>query len=352
MSQVFLEGFVSNMSSAMPTKTPITSQASGLLNSVAVMGATGYSGKVLCQLLGSHPYFKIKKLLGREDKPADQKGQIDLVFLCTPAETSLELAPQFLEAGIHVVDLSGAFRLKSHSYPEWYGFEHTQKSWLDRAEYGLFPWKKPKCVVAGEAPRLISNPGCYATAVSMALIPMLQSGLFRKDSFVIDAKSGTSGAGKKATEKLLFSEIFGDFAPYRVGRHQHWPEIQEAVEVHSRSRFEGAFVTELLPVERGISAAIFGELEDSMNFDAKMETLIASFESAYGHEPDISFGTDERLGSMKAVVHTNRVHFLITRVMDRVVVFTALDNLLRGASGQALMNANMLAGLSPYEGLK
>lgn len=318
------------------------------LSRVAIAGSTGYSGQELTRLLNRHKGFQVVARIGREDKVSDLAGKIDLAFLCTPNETSLEMAPQLLAAGIHVVDVSGAFRLQKHSYPEWYGFEHTQNGWLRKAEYALYPWKKITPAKIGE-PRLIANPGCFTTATLMALIPLLKSGLLKPTGLTIDAKSGTTGAGRKADVRLLFSEIEGEFAPYKVGKHQHWPEIVEAVETFAGVQASPLFVTELLPTSRGISAAIFGEWASRPSQGA--QALFDVLQAAYGDQPDISVGLDASFSSMKAVVNTNRVHFQVAEAYGRPVVFSVIDNLVRGAAGQALMNGNLLAGYDVREGL-
>lgn len=319
------------------------------LTRVAIAGSTGYSGQELTRLLNGHKGFRIEARIGREDKVEALAGKVDLAFLCTPNEISMEMAPKLLAAGIHVVDVSGAFRLQKHGYPEWYGFEHAAPEWLRRAEYALYPWKKIEAAKAGSTPRLIANPGCFPTATLMAVLPLVKSGLVKPESLVIDAKSGTTGAGRKGEIRLLFSEIEGEFAPYKVGKHQHWPEIVEATEVFASAKISPVFVTELLPTSRGISVALFGEWSSRPVSGA--QALVEVFQSFYKDEPDVSVGMDASFSSMKAVAHTNRVHFQVTEAFGRPVVFSVIDNLVRGAAGQALMNGNLLAGFPVREGL-
>lgn len=327
------------------------------LSRVAIAGSTGYSGQELTRLLNHHKGFQLTAKIGREDvarlgRPEgaeDLRGKVDLAFLCTPNEISLEMAPKLLAAGIHVVDVSGAFRLQKHGYPEWYGFEHTAPEWLRRAEYALYPWKKIPAAQAGAAPRLIANPGCFPTATLMAVLPLLKSGLVDPGTLVVDAKSGTTGAGRKGDVRLLFSEIEGEFAPYKVGKHQHWPEIVEAVEAFAQKTIAPLFVTELLPTSRGISAAVFGAW--TQRPASGVQALVEAFQSFYKDEPDVSVGTDPSFASMKAVANTNRVHFQVAEAYGRPVVFSVIDNLVRGAAGQALMNGNLLAGFPVREGL-
>lgn len=322
---------------------------------VAVAGASGYSGQELLKLLKRHGSFEVVKLLGRENSGRDsldslingQTKDFELAFLCTPAETSLAMATHLIELGVHVVDVSGAFRLKKFSYPEWYGFEHGAPALLTAAEYGLYPWKKLSPVKAGAPARLVANPGCFATAVLMGLIPLLKSGLVRKDPLFIDAKSGTTGAGRKAETRLLFSEIDGEMAPYRIGKHQHWPEIVESIESHAGVSVHPTFVTELLPVSRGISVAIFAEWAQGPAF-AK---LLAFMQESYAGNDDILVSAEPSTASLKAVVGTNRVHLQVNEAYGKPLLFVTIDNLLRGAAGQALINANLLMGFDTRQGL-
>lgn len=322
------------------------------LKNVAIAGATGYSGQELVQLLKRHPHFEIKALVGRNDRPADFKGKVDLVFLCTPNDVSLEMAPLFLAEGIHVIDVSGAFRLKKHSYPEWYGFEHLAPEYLKQAEYSLIGWDHPVPAQSQKA-RLIANPGCYPTATLLALLPLVKDEIIDTSGIFVDAKSGTSGAGKKAETSLLFSEIYGDFYPYKVGKHQHYPEIIECVERLCGKKLSLCFTTSLLPVERGISAAVFGNFSTalhSLSSAEKLSCLMTSYQKYYSAFPDIVVGTDPALSHLKKVVHSNRCHIQVNCAFDKIAVFSSIDNLLRGAAGQALLNANLLAGRSMMEG--
>lgn len=313
---------------------------------VAIAGSTGYSGQELQILLRRHPGLRVEKLLGRDEDFSDLKAKIDLVFLCTPNETSLEWAPKLLALGISVIDVSGAFRLKQHSYPEWYGFEHSAPEWLRKSEYSLVPFSDLRPLAAGEA-RLVANPGCFATSVLMALVPALKSGLIDPKHIVIDAKSGTTGAGRKAETRLLFSEIYGDFAPYKVGRHQHWPEIVEVCAELAGQSIHPVFVTELLPVARGISSALFLRWKKVSSLAA----LVAYLTEAYKDSPEIRVSTDLAHTSLKEVTFTNRVNLVVSEAFGQPVIFSVIDNLQRGAAGQALQNANKLLGFPLNEGL-
>lgn len=320
---------------------------------VAIAGVSGYSGQVLKELLNKHPFLKLTHLIGREEPLKNIEG-CQIAFLCTPAETSLELAPQLLKKNVHVVDVSGAFRLKQHSYAEWYQLEHHHPDLLPTAIYGLAPFANNKVLEAGKknTPVLIANPGCYATAALLALIPLLKSGLVNQETIKIDAKSGTSGAGKKANQDLLFTEIFGNFYPYRLGKHQHWPEIVEAVENFAGHKISFNFVTELLPIDRGISLCLFADWKEKN--PTNTQNLLKAYKSAFEGCPEIRIGTGTEnldLLALKKVHGSPGAHIYVTESYGSPLVFVSIDNLMRGAASQALMNANLIFGRPTLEGL-
>ncbi|MGZ3725587.1 MAG: N-acetyl-gamma-glutamyl-phosphate reductase [Pseudobdellovibrio sp.] len=332
--------------------------------SCSVVGARGYSGLEVSRLLMQHPHaklthcfatgaFRLSDYLSNAQAQSIQclpdteimQNLTDVVFLATPAEVSLKLAPQILTAGKKVIDLSGAFRLKKNDYKKWYGFEHHEPAYLKEAHYGLAAWAGPS---KGE--NLIANPGCYATAVTMALIPLLKSNIIISDSVVIDAKSGATGAGKKATENLLFTEVTEECLPYKVGRHQHYPEIIETLEAYTGKSIEAHFSTSLLPVRRGIIAAIYAQLAPSI----EVSDVQNSFVQAYAENSLVSFAhMQERSGlvSLKKVVGTAKTHISYEVVGRRLYVFSCIDNLLKGAASQALENFNRISDLPIDTGL-
>lgn len=336
----------------------------------SVIGARGYTGLETARLLLRHPHFKLTHAFATGDfslasllnsnaakevtclKDSDLFNHLtDVVFLATPAEVSLQLAPQIIAAGKQVIDLSGAFRLKKSDYSKWYGFTHTEQQALASAHYGLVPWASP-----AQPGQIIANPGCYATAINLALIPLLKWDLIAHDNLVIDAKSGATGAGKKASENLLFTEVEGECLPYKVGRHQHYPEIQEAVSMYSEKAIEAHLTTSLLPLRRGIIAGIYAHLKTGKT----LKDVKSALNQAYAEYPLLSFGDLEMgpgLVSLKKVVGTARTHISFTAEGSRLYVFSCIDNLMKGAASQAIENANRLfdfpvaAGLTEWEGL-
>lgn len=319
------------------------------LPTASVVGARGYSGIELTRLLLQHPAVQLthcfatkdfslqKNLFGPQAKqvvclPEDLLMQhlTDFVFLATPAEVSMKLAPQILAAGKKVIDLSGAFRLQKNDYRKWYGFEHTQPQLLQNAGYGLLPFSGP----LSKETSLIANPGCYATAISLALIPLLKKNLIQANNIVIDAKSGTTGAGKKAAENLLFSEVAEDCLPYRTGKHQHLPEIIETIAAYTGYVIDPHFSTHLLPVKRGITAAIYATVSG-----AQLEDIHNAYAEAYSNYPLVRHG-QEIPASLNAVVRTPYMHLTYELVGQKLYVFATIDNLLKGAASQAVENLN------------
>lgn len=269
----------------------------------------------------------------------------------------MKVAPQLLAAGLHVIDLSGVFRLQDgdekaqlHKYEKWYHLNHSELALLKNARYGLVPFQKSE---VAKAPVLVANPGCYATAISLAIIPLLQAKLLDPQFVAVDAKSGTTGAGKKAQESLLFSEVDGLCLPYRVGHHQHEPEIQMALSRWGGSKIQMSFTPHLLPARRGIIASIYGKVPAG----TKDSAIEKAFQAAYGEYPLVRFqnlnepGADREL-RLSRVVGSARTNILWKLVDDRLTVFSLLDNLLKGAASQAVENFNALYGWSGTLGLE
>jgi len=314
------------------------------MHRVSIIGASGYSGMELVHILRGHPNIKI--VAAGSDKlnarPIENPGtttpsglmyvaqaeaidaDCDVALLATPAEVSLELAPKLLAKGRRVIDLSGAFRLRDASlYLKFYGFEHRQPELLAEAVYGLPELDRTRQANA----RLIANPGCYATAIQLALAPIHYEG-----RAIVDAMSGVTGAGRKATEDFSFSEISNDVRAYRVLKHQHTPEIEQQL----ASRV--TFVPHLLPVKRGILA--------TCHIDAKHVDF-----SRYANEPFISLAPSANDVKLVDVVGTNKCRIGYSTDGEHVVVIAAIDNLVKGAAGQAVQNLNLMLGLPEQAGL-
>ncbi|MCM2278893.1 MAG: N-acetyl-gamma-glutamyl-phosphate reductase [Oligoflexia bacterium] len=342
----------------------------------AIVGARGYAGLELARLLLRHPAASLEACLATDTGfalssflPEDAArgvptlpltelervaARVSTVFLATPAEASLELTPRILAAGAHVIDLSGAFRLKGRDladcrelYRRWYGLEHTAPELVHSARFGLVPWAAP-ALPSATGPALVANPGCYATSVLMAIVPLLRSAVIDPASLVIDAKSGTSGAGRKAAENLLFTEVDGDCLPYRIARHQHLPEIREHAEALSGVAIDPFFSTSLLPVRRGIIAGIYARLRPGIG----AEHVAHAFETAYAAYPlarveRLAPGQGSALLSLRRVSGSARTQLGFAVDGDKLYLHCCIDNLLKGAAGQALENFNRLHDFPP-----
>lgn len=366
--------------------------------SVGIVGARGYSGLELARLLLVHPAASLSACfandpavfrLGNEifapeaeavpSLPMSALDEADLakkfhtIFLATPAEASLELAPKLVAKGVNVVDLSGAFRLAAGDYPKWYGFEHTATSALAAAQYGLVPFAKPFTKEAGKGV-LVANPGCYVTAVLTALVPLVKNGVIKTESIVIDAKSGTTGAGKKASEALLFSEVDGECLPYKIGKHQHFPEIARylaafgapsgGTEGVTARNLENSmfFSTSLLPTPRGIIAGIYATLAAGKT-EADVKIAFAEAYAGYPFAKVAPLAATPKIASLKQVVGKSSVQigYAVDAPADtapKLYLYSLLDNLLKGAASQAVENFNRIVdlpvavGLGPFADLR
>ena len=339
-----------------------------------IVGVSGYSGIELLRLLSRHPDFAVDLLVsdkwagaavgtrmalppGVRDRICvgqnEGRGKLaglDLVFLCTPAEVSIEWAPLALGGGARVVDLSGAFRLMAADYPRWYGFEHGAPGLLAEAVYSM-----PEATGTGKlaGARLVSNPGCYPTAATLAVLPFLAAGLVDPKSLVVDAKSGTTGAGRKATEAMSFSEVEGDLRAYRVLKHQHTPEIERALGLAGIPGARVIFTPHLLPTRRGILATAYGRLTPQALAAKDLPALVGETLAAFAQgRPFVRVVPPEEV-TLAAVVGTNLLLLGAAADLEKemLVMFASEDNLVKGAAGQAVQNANLMFGLPETRGL-
>ena len=328
----------------------------------AILGATGYTGVELLRLLAAHPGIDVVYATG--DSQAGQRiaalypnlaaaypdliaeahdsmrlDGLDVVFLCTPHESSLELVPQLLGNVGVVVDLSAAFRLTDASlYPTWYGFTHSHPELLAKAVYGLPEVYRAELAGA----RLVATPGCYVTAATLAMRPLVTAGAVEPAGIIIDAASGVSGAGKALKSSSMFCTVDEDFTAYGLVSHRHTPEMQQLI------GGEVLFTPHLAPMNRGILATCYSRPASSSTTTDDLLSLLAS---TYAGEPFIV--VSEAIPSTKATLGTNAVH-ITARVDARTghaIVISALDNLTKGASGGALQAANIALGLDETLGL-
>ena len=350
---------------------------------VAVAGATGYAGRELIAILARHPQARIVRLMSSgRGKPQSGNGSttpeslpiecshpvlrgalgarasrphevsstlchpldledltpsdVDVVFLATPHETSHEVVPALVERGLRVIDLSGAFRLKDPGgYPRWYGFEHDAPGALAEAVYGL-----PELnATAIRKAQLVANPGCYATSIILALAPLVEADWLDAGAGIIcDAKSGASGAGRAPTEKLHFAEVNENCRAYGLFTHRHIPEMLQALGLEERSF---TFTPHLLPITRGILSTVYVRLRERR----ATEEIVALFRDFYSASPLVRV-YDSGLPEIQAVAHTNYADlgFALDLGTRRLVVVSTLDNLGKGAAGQAVENMNLMYG--------
>jgi N-acetyl-gamma-glutamyl-phosphate reductase len=341
---------------------------------VGVVGATGYSGALAARLLAMHPSFElafctsdaakgegVAARLGMRagvtralafapngEAPA-LANDVDAIVLATPAEVSARLAPAMLAAGKVVVDLSGAFRLSAErDYTTWYGFAHPSAALLDRAHYGL-PELFGAASRSTDGSSLVANPGCYPTAALLAVTPFVRAGLVEPRGIIIDAKSGVTGAGRQAKEEYSFAEIDEDVRAYKLLTHQHSPEIaRHLARAANRAETEVAltFTPHLIPVRRGILATCYARPREGVTPRAIANCLA----EAYGASAFVDVVAAEKV-TLGAVVGTNRARVGAVSNGDVVVITTSIDNLLKGAAGQAIQNLNLLFGIDETAGL-
>lgn len=309
-----------------------------------VLGATGYAGAELVKILERHRGVTISGAYSSTfDLDKLDAASTDVVFLATPNEASAELVPVLLDRGLRVIDLSGAYRLEQPTlYPSWYGFTHARPELLNEAVYGLTEWCGDELATA----RLVANPGCYPTSILLALRPLAYL-IDRAQPVICDSKSGVSGAGKKAQLEWSFAELFGNFKAYGVGHHRHEPEIRQGL--HLGVRADLVFVPHLLPTVRGILSTMHISFTRPMSADE----LTALYDDAYAGKRLVRVLPAGQLPELKSVVNTPRaeIGFTLLQGGRRAVVVSVIDNLLKGASSQAVQNFNRMCGYEETEGL-
>jgi len=330
---------------------------------VGIVGYRGYSGAELVQILQHHPHAE-PVLLEHRDDGADRSpirnhkhpisipcsgeavrdAGIPLVFLATPPEVSMDLAGTMLDAGARVVDLSGAFRLRTpENYTAWYKETHTRPDLLAEAVYGLPEFCRERIPGA----RLVANPGCYPTAANLAIRPLIEAGVVdRSAGIVCDAKSGVSGAGRKPRLSSSFCEVTENFSAYSVLRHRHVPEVLQISGIEER---EFSFTAQLLPLDRGILETIYFRATGVVSAD----DLVQIYERRYAGEAFVRIYQPGHFPDLHAVARTNFCDIGVTfdAASGRAVVVSAIDNLVKGAAGQAIQNMNLLLGYPETEGL-
>lgn len=330
---------------------------------VGIIGASGYTGVELVRLLSRHAHVNLRfltsesnsgmqldeihpaapplPLIGLDSAPLDT---VELIFLCLPHGVSADKAALALEAGARVIDLSADFRLRDREvYEQWYGVQHRAPELLNEAVYGLTEFAREEVAQA----RLVANPGCYPTSILLPLRPLLARRLVA-GPIIADSKSGVSGAGRKPKQNTHFVEVSGNFGPYSIGRaHRHLPEIEQQMRGWDGEAPSLIFSPHLLPVPRGILSTIYAPLRSGASEADVQEVL----QCAFADEPFVQVLPPGKTASLAHVNYTNRCAIGATVAGDMVIISSAIDNLLKGASGQAVQNMNVMFGYPETESL-
>jgi N-acetyl-gamma-glutamyl-phosphate reductase len=333
-----------------------------------VIGASGYTGGELVRLLAHHPRVRIRALtadrnagqplgsvfphLAGLDLPAMTRLEdaeldgLDAVFCCLPHGTTQEVVARLPHA-LRVIDLSADFRLSDlAAYAEWYGHAHRAPALQAEAVYGLTELARPQIAPA----RLVANPGCYPTAAQLPLVPLLEQGLIAADDIVIDAKSGVSGAGRQAKEANLFPEVSEGIHAYGVASHRHAPEIEQGLSKAAGRAVVVTFTPHLVPMNRGILSTTYVRLADGASAADLREALAVR----YADEPFVRVLPADAVPATRHVRGSNLclIGVFADRVPGRAIVLSVIDNLVKGASGQAVQNMNVMFGIGETTGLE
>lgn len=338
------------------------------MNRIAVIGASGYTGVELLRLLSLHPDTELVCVTSRqyagqlvsdvfpslhgvlelrfEDvDPAGLAGRADIVFTAVPHQSAMSMIPDLLDAGCRIIDLSADFRISDvETYEEWYQ-EHTAPELLGEAVYGLPELFREKIADA----RLIANPGCYPTSVALALAPLLEKQLIDHRTLIVDSKSGTSGAGRAAKVDTLYCEVNEGFKAYSLPRHRHTPEIEQSLSRLSGETVKISFTPHLLPVNRGILSTCYASLTNMMSLD----TLHQLYQEKYAAECFVRVLPKGKLPNIAQVRGSNYcdIGLSVDERTGRVIALAAIDNLVKGAAGQAVQNMNLMLALPENKGL-
>ncbi|MCE5330371.1 N-acetyl-gamma-glutamyl-phosphate reductase [bacterium] len=344
---------------------------------IAIIGASGYTGLELIKILDNHKEAEVKYITSRSysgkkikdvfpvvlslknnleisfvgELKKENLNNIDVIFLCLPpGESMLYVSNIKNNFKGRIIDLGADFRIKDEKeYEKWYGKTHILKEVLPEFVYGLSELNRQKIKDAV----YIANPGCYPTSVLLALAPILKKGCFKIDSINIDSKSGVSGAGKKLKEDYLFLNLFDNFYAYSATMHRHIPEMEQEINMMSKEKFSICFTPHLLPVDRGIFTTIYLNLKKDSDTSDIEKDISGYFNSLYGNEIFIKF-LGENIPRLKDVIGTNtaQIGFIFDERTYTIKIFSAIDNIIKGASGQAVQNMNIMFGFQEDEGLR
>lgn len=332
---------------------------------IGIIGGTGYTGVELIRLLVRHPHAEILVITSRSEsgrrvseifpslrgfcelefsKPDSKSfATCDVVFSATPNGIAMSMARELLDSGIRLIDLAADFRIKDvTTWEQWYGMKHACPELIDEAVYGL-PELNRKAI---RNARLVANPGCYPTAVTLGWMPLLKAGLVDTTDLIADAKSGVSGAGRGASVGTLLTEAGDSFKAYGVAGHRHHPEILQSLTQISGMPTELVFTPHLTPMIRGIFASLYAKLLPGTDID-----LQKLYEETYDNEPFVDVMPEGSLPETRSVRGSNNCRIAVYKNNQRVIVLSVIDNLVKGAAGQAVQNFNLMFGYDETTGL-
>ncbi|NWO08005.1 MAG: N-acetyl-gamma-glutamyl-phosphate reductase [Alteromonadaceae bacterium] len=335
---------------------------------IGIVGGTGYTGVELLRILAEHPQAQVQCITSRSeagmpvaDMYPNLRGyfdlafsepdpavlaECDLVFFATPHGVAMRMVPELMAAGVRVVDLSADFRLKDlDTWARWYGMPHEAPEWAANAVYGLPEVARNSIRQA----QLVANPGCYPTAIQLGFLPMLESSLVDTSRLIADGKSGASGAGRQGKIGMLHGEVGESFKAYGASGHRHLPEIRQGLAIAAGQPVGVTFVPHLVPMVRGIEATLYAELVNADDF----ERLQALYEDRYRSEPFVDVMPAGSHPETRSVRGANYCRMALHRQEDSntVIVTSVIDNLVKGAAGQAVQNMNIMFGLEENLGM-
>lgn len=344
---------------------------------IGIIGATAYTSLELIKILLHHPEAKIAYLgIRRTDRPRisdifpalkgmidlpcetiEQKDipeNIDLAFVTLPPTISMQYVPLFIKKGIRVIDFSADYRFRDKSlYEKWYKTQHTDSKGIETAVYGLPELFRNEI----RNTRLVGNPGCYTTATILALAPLLTKGLVYPEDVIVDAKSGVSGRGREPREDTHYCECNENIEAYSVGGHRHSPEIEHILTLKTNQKVSIQFVPHLIPMNRGILCTIYVKPKDKKNAGANDilsfndNEVLNIYKEFYCNEPFIRLKEGNEVPRTKDVIYTNFCDISVKVTENRIIVLSAIDNLIKGASGQAVQNMNVMCGFDEKLGM-
>ena len=331
---------------------------------VGIFGASGYTGIELLKILRRHPQVEV--VFGTSESSGGQKlsdiypttdelelvandaapiEQIELAFLCLPHTAAQTQAKKLLTAGVKVIDLSADFRLKdAAAYKQWYAHDHHAPELLGEAVYGLVEVNRAQIKPA----KLIANPGCYPTCAVLGVYPLAKAGLLPDAPIIIDAKSGVSGAGRKPSLTTHFVEANENLSPYNIGHvHRHVPEMEQEISAAAGAPKKVIFAPHLVPINQGMLATIYVRPKETMDTNA----LVSLYRQTYEAEPFVKVLAPGKLSAMRYVIGNNQCVISLTAVNGTAIIVSAIDNLIKGASGQAVQNMNVMYDFEETTGL-